>query len=88
MVEVHGEVLAPRDQTPISSLKGIYLLHSTFKRKPKKRIAARSVRLPPEVDKALDREARKRGWSKSLLMRDILNSWLIFQKASEVHSND
>lgn len=59
------------------------MLHSTFKRKPKKRIAARSVRLPPEVDKALDREARKKGWSKSLLIRDILRGWLEFHKARE-----
>ena len=65
--------------------RGISLLHSTFKRKPSRRVAARSVRLPPEVDRALGAEARKKGWSKSLLIRDILTSWLIFQKASKVH---
>jgi predicted DNA-binding protein len=61
------------------------MLHSTFKRKPKKRVAARSVRIPPEVDKALDKEARRKGWSKSLLIRDILIGWLQFQKASAIH---
>jgi flagellar basal body-associated protein FliL len=66
---------------------GLMIRH-TFKRKPKKRVAARSVRLPPEVDKALDKEARRKGWSKSLLIRDILISWLTFQKAHKIHSGE
>jgi flagellar basal body-associated protein FliL len=64
------------------------LLHHTFKRRPKKRVLARSVRIPPEVDKALEKEARRKGWSKSLLIRDILISWLTFQKAHKIHSGE
>jgi flagellar basal body-associated protein FliL len=64
------------------------MIHHTFKRKPKKRVLARSVRIPPEVDKALDKEARRKGWSKSLLIRDILISWLKFQQASEIHKGE
>lgn len=59
------------------------MLHSTFKRKPRKKEVSRSFRVPPEVDKALDREARRKGWSKSLLIRDILRGWLEFHKAKE-----
>jgi hypothetical protein len=59
------------------------LLHSTFKRKPRKIVVSRSFRVPPAVDKALDAEARRKGWSKSMLIRDILQNWLTFHKAQE-----
>jgi hypothetical protein len=56
-------------------------LHSTFKRRPKKRVVSRSFRIPPAVDRALDAEARKKNWTKSFLIREILVGWLTFQKA-------
>ena len=56
-------------------------LASTFKRKPKRKVVSRSFRIPPEVDRALDVEAEKRGWSKSFLIRDILFSWHKYQQA-------
>jgi hypothetical protein len=56
-------------------------LHSTFKRKPKRRVVSRSFRIPPAVDRALDAEARKKGWTKSFLIREILSGWLVFQQA-------
>lgn len=55
-------------------------VRSTFKRKPRKRVVSRSFRVPPDVDKALDAEARRKQWTKSFLIRDILVSWLTFQK--------
>lgn len=59
------------------------MLHSTFKRKPRKIVVSRSFRVPPAIDKALGAEARRKGWSKSLLIRDILQNWLTFHKAQE-----
>jgi flagellar basal body-associated protein FliL len=56
-------------------------IRSTFKRKPKKRVVSRSFRIPPDVDKELERAAKEKRWSKSFLIRDILVSWLTFQKA-------
>lgn len=58
-------------------------IKSTFKRKPKKRVVSRSFRVPPDIDKALDRIARSKGWSKSLLIRDVLVSFVTYQKAGE-----
>jgi predicted transcriptional regulator len=57
------------------------MLHSTFKRKPRKRVVSRSFRVPPDVDKQLDAEAKKRGWTKSFLIRDIIVSWIRYQRA-------
>jgi hypothetical protein len=52
-----------------------------FKRKVRKPSVSRSMRLPPEIDRALEQAARKKGWSKSFLIRDILFSWVTFHKA-------
>ena len=57
------------------------MLHSTFKRRPRKRVVSRSFRIPPDVDKALEQEARKREWTKSFLIRDIIVSWIKFHRA-------
>lgn len=54
---------------------------STFKRKPRKRVVSRSFRIPPQVDKALDAEAARKGWTKSFLIREILTNWLTYQRA-------
>jgi hypothetical protein len=62
------------------------LLHSTFKRKPRKRVVSRSFRLSPKEDDALGKEARRKGCSKSHLIRDILKSWLVFHQAKKIHS--
>lgn len=56
-------------------------LHSTFKRRPRKRVVSRSFRIPPAVDRALDAEARKKNWSKSFLIREILQNWFSFHAA-------
>lgn len=50
-------------------------------RKPKRRVVSRSFRIPPAVDRALEAEARKKSWTKSFLIRDILVSWVNFQQA-------
>ena len=60
-------------------------IRSTFKRKPKKRVVSRSFRVPPAVDRALEQEARRLGWSKSFLIRDILVGWLRYRQAAAVH---
>lgn len=54
------------------------LLRSTFKRKPRKRVVSRSFRLSPKEDRALEQEAVKKGWSKSMLIRDIIQGWLLY----------
>jgi predicted DNA-binding protein len=56
-------------------------LRSTFKRRPRKKVVSRSFRIPPAVDRALDAEAKKKNWTKSFLIREILTGWLTFQKA-------
>lgn len=58
-------------------------LRSTFKRRPKRRVVSRSFRIPPDVDRALEKAAREKRWSKSFLIREILTSWLTYQKARE-----
>jgi hypothetical protein len=59
----------------------LHPVRSTFKRKPKKRVVSRSFRVPPDVDRALELEARRKRWSKSFLIREILTSWLTYQQA-------
>ena len=59
----------------------LHPVRSTFKRKPKKRVVSRSFRVPPDVDRALEVEARRKRWSKSFLIREILTSWLTYQQA-------
>lgn len=56
-------------------------VRSTFKRRPRKRVVSRSFRVPPDVDKALEAEARRKRWSKSFLIREILQQWLTYQQA-------
>ncbi len=58
-------------------------LRSTFKRRPRKREVSRSFRCPPDIDRTLDVEARKKDRSKSFLIREILVSWCNYQKARE-----
>ncbi len=58
-------------------------LRSTRRRKPKRREVSRSFRIPPDVDRELEKAAREKRWSKSFLIRDILVSWLVFRRASE-----
>jgi len=60
------------------------ILKSNFKRAPKKRVVSRSFRVPPAVDKELDRFAKARGWTKSFLIRDILVSWCNYRRAEKV----
>lgn len=50
-------------------------LRSTFKHKPKKRVVSRSFRVPPAIDKMLDKAAAEKGWTKSHLIREILTNW-------------
>ena len=57
-------------------------INSRFRRKVKKRVVSRSFRVPPEVDRMLDAEAKKRGWTKSFLIKDIIHSWFTYQKAT------
>lgn len=56
-------------------------VRSTFKRRPRKRVVSRSFRVPPDVDRELDRAAKEKRWSKSFLIREILTNWLTFRKA-------
>lgn len=56
-------------------------LRSSFRRQPRKRVVSRSFRIPPDVDRALGIEARKKRWSKSFLIKDILCGWLEYRKA-------
>lgn len=56
-------------------------IKSTFKRRPKKKMASRSFRCSLEVDRMLDQEARRRGWTKSFLIKDIIHNWFSYHKA-------
>lgn len=58
-------------------------LRSTFRRTVKKREVSRSFRVPPDVDRMLSYHARKKQWTKSFLIRDILVSWCTYHKALE-----
>ena len=55
-------------------------LASTIKRKPKTRTVNRSFRIPPEVDRALAVEARRKGWTKTWLIRNIIHAHVTYQK--------
>lgn len=57
-------------------------LRSTFKRRPRKSVVSRSFRVPPDVDRELDKAAKEKRWSKSFLIRDILISWITYNKAA------
>ncbi len=58
-------------------------LRSTRKRRPKKREVSRSFRIPPDVDRELEKAAREKRWSKSFLIRDILVGWLTYRRTKE-----
>lgn len=60
------------------------ILKSNFKRAPKKRVVSRSFRVPPAVDKELDRAAKAKGWTKSFLIREILRGWFNYRVAEKV----
>ena len=60
-------------------------LVATNKRRPKKRTVSRSFRLPPDIDRALGAEARRRQWSKSFLIRDILVAHVTYQRTMITH---
>lgn len=59
----------------------LHSVRSTFKRKPRSRVVSRSFRIPPDVDKALERIARDKGWTKSFLIRDVLVGYVRYQAA-------
>ena len=63
-------------------------LRSTRKRKPKRREVSRSFRIPPDVDRELEKAAREKRWSKSFLIRDILCGWLSYRNADTMHKGD
>lgn len=52
-----------------------------FQRRPRKRVVSRSFRIPPDVDRILDAEAKRKQWTKSFLIRDILVGWCTYNKA-------
>lgn len=61
-------------------------LKATYIRKPRKNkreVVSRSFRIPPQVDKLLAAEAKRKGWTKSFLIRDILFSWYTYQNVAE-----
>jgi hypothetical protein len=60
----------------------IFTLGHTVKRKPKRREVMRSFRIPVALDRQLAAAARQRKWSKSFLIRDIIESWLTFDRAA------
>lgn len=62
-------------------------VHSTRKRRPKKREVSRSFRIPPDVDRELAKAALEKRWSKSFLIRDVLVSWLVYRRA-QVKTDD
>jgi hypothetical protein len=64
------------------------LLRHTLKRKPKNREVMRSFRITRALDRELTAAADKRNWSKSFLMRDIIESWLTFDRATTVHHKE
>jgi predicted DNA-binding protein len=61
-------------------LKATYIRKT---RKNKREVVSRSFRIPPQVDKLLAAEAKKKGWTKSFLIRDVLFAWYTYQKAAE-----
>jgi hypothetical protein len=52
------------------------------KRKPKNREVMRSFRITRALDRELTAAACKRKWSKSFLIRDIIEGWLVFDRTS------
>jgi hypothetical protein len=49
------------------------------KRQPRKRDVMRSFRIPVALDRQLGAAARKRGFGKSLMLREIVTSWLVYE---------
>ena len=50
------------------------------KRQPKRREVMRSFRIPIALDRQLGVAARKRGFGKSLMLREIVTSWLTYER--------
>lgn len=50
------------------------------KRQPKRREVMRSFRIPIALDRQLGTAARKRGFGKSLMLREIVTSWLTYER--------
>jgi predicted transcriptional regulator len=50
-------------------------------RRPRKRVISRSFRVKPDIDQALDEEARRRDWTKTFLIEEILRNWFSYHKA-------
>jgi hypothetical protein len=48
------------------------------KRQPKRRERMRSFRIPVALDRQLAAAARERGFSRSMLLREIVTGWLVF----------
>jgi hypothetical protein len=57
-----------------------YKPHDFRRRKIKRRLVSRSFRIRPEIDRMLDKEADKKGWSKTFLIQDIIVSWANYNK--------
>ncbi len=51
------------------------------KRQPKRPEVMRSFRIPIALDRQLGTAARKRGFGKSLMLREIVTSWLTYERA-------
>jgi hypothetical protein len=64
------------------------LLRHTIKRKPKNREVMRSFRITRALDRELTAAARQRRWSKSFLMRDIIEGWLSYDRAASAVSEE
>lgn len=52
-------------------------------RRPKRKEVSRSFRISLEIDRALDAEAVRKGWTKSFLIRDIIRGWFTYRQARE-----
>ena len=52
-----------------------------FRRKVKKRVISRSFRITKDIDRLLTEHARKKGWTKTFLIQEIIQSWVTYQKA-------
>ncbi len=50
------------------------------KRQPKRREVMRSFRIPIALDRQLGTAARKRGFGKSLMLREIVMNWLTYER--------
>jgi len=54
-----------------------------FARRPKPRLVSRSFRIPLAIDKALGIEARKRGWTKTFLIKEFVIAGIKYHQADK-----